>query len=140
MRAALTLIEILEELALPWIFEHPHASYCFKNEEWLRILRRPHVHERVLDQCRYGAKWRKRTRMICGNCDEYTSERLSLRCTGKRGFCSHNGRKHLRLEGVSPQGVAWTSIAQAYPPRLCHAVAAVLTDNARASIYNSPLD
>eukprot|EP00972_Heterocapsa_arctica_P090821 13400310-Heterocapsa_arctica.AAC.1 len=50
---------------------------------------------------------------MCGNVDEQTSLQLEAHCTGKGGFCSRTGKKQLRLEGTSPEGIAWTRIAQA---------------------------
>ena len=89
----------------------------------------------VLDQCRYGTRWRKRTRVLCGNVADQDLEKLKLMCTGSGGFCG-NGRRHVILQG-SAGGRDRTAAAQAYPPRLATALAQVLTSSARAGMYNA---
>ena len=134
MRAALILIRLFDRLRIPWILEHPHASFCFKTVEMIAIMKWPRVVEVVPDQCRFGTPWRKRTRLLCGNIDEQDLTRLRLRCTGSGGLCG-SGKRHVVLQGATG-GRAMTSIAQAYPTRLGTALAHALTNRARAGLYN----
>ncbi|CAE7226763.1 unnamed protein product [Symbiodinium sp. CCMP2592] len=68
-----------------------------------------------VDQCRFGTRWRKRTRFAV--CD-------SSALAGERLFCNCS-RPHLVLRGrAAPDNRSWTSIAQAYPRPLAELVAA----------------
>ncbi|CAE7270722.1 unnamed protein product [Symbiodinium sp. CCMP2592] len=68
-----------------------------------------------VDQCRFGTRWRKRTRFAV--CD-------SSALAGERLFCNCS-RPHLVLRGrAAPDHRSWTSIAQAYPRPLAELVAA----------------
>jgi len=134
LRAALRIIGSLQRSKVPWIFEHPHSSFAFQTPEFKRILSANTVHFRVLDQCRYGAKWRKRTRLVCGNLCEQDTEKLGLMCTGSGGFCG-NGVRHWVLEGNSG-GQRRTAIAAAYPKRMARALAQTLLAPIFAEIFN----
>ena len=61
--------------------------------------------------------------------------RLSKTCDGRGGICSRTGRPHLQLEGASPEGVRWTSIAQTYPQALNRALAKTLVSQARSVLF-----
>ncbi len=135
LRAAIALIKVFHRLKIPWILEHPQASFAFQTRELQKIMSDDNVSSTVLDQCRYGTLWRKRTRLLCGNVAEQDLEKLKLMCTGSGGFCG-NGRRHVILQG-SAGGRDRTAAAQAYPPRLATAFAQVLTSSARAGIYNA---
>ena len=135
LRAAISLIKVFHKLKIPWILEHPHASFAFQTPELKEIMAQTNVSAAVLDQCRYGTPWRKRTRVLCGHVTDQDLTRLSLMCTGSGGLCG-NGRGHVILQGSSG-GRDRTAAAQAYPQRLATAFAQVLTSSARAGIYNA---
>ena len=91
----------------------------------------PHVEVVVTDYCMWGMPWRKRTRFVVGWGDPADVEKLRRFCHG-RGTCSRTNKAHVELSGRNQQGVRMTLLAMAYPPVLCHALAAVLTADARA--------
>ena len=127
-RAVLRLIKAMHAAGLPWVIENPDSSLIWH----LPYLRDIVLDKKVLvvksDQCRYGRSWRKRTRFVCGNIDADDLGRLAKTCAGTRGVCPHNGgAKHFQLQGASPSGVLWTTIAAAYPPRMAAAIAHALT-------------
>ena len=78
------------------------------------------------DFCQYGCRWRKRTKLLCGNLDAQDVARLEKLCTG-RGLCSRTHLPHLQLTGSNHQGIPWTRIAQPYPTGLCRDLAFTLT-------------
>ena len=66
-----------------------------------------------LDQCRFGARWRKRTRFAVPLASALAGERLFCVCA----------RPHLVLRGRSvPDSRPWTAVAQAYPRPLAELV------------------
>ena len=56
-------------------------------------------------------------------------------CTAGGGFCG-NGKRHVILQGGAGHGKDMTSLAQAYPKRMCVAMAQSLTAASRAKLYN----
>ena len=78
----------------------------------------------------YGRKWRKTTGLLVGNLEDVDLNRVSKKCG--RYICRRTGKKHWILEGKNQQGRPWTAIAQAFPPTLCKAIAAVFAAKARA--------
>lgn len=54
----------LHEGLAAW-FENPHASWMFRLPEWKLVLERwSELRPWIVDYCRYGTKWRKRTKFI----------------------------------------------------------------------------
>ena len=135
MRAALCIIRSLQRAKVPWMLEHPHASYAFQLAEVRRLRRSPGVSEVVLDQRRFGSRWRKRTRLLIGNVEYDDVQCLRRLCTGSGGYCG-NGKRHVVLQG-SAGGRDRTAVAQKYPGRLATAMARVLTATAIANVYNT---
>ena len=131
LKAALSIIGMLHRAKRPWIFEHPHASFAFKTPEMLRLAAAPRVHFRVLDQCRFGAKWRKRTRLMCGNLDEQDTESLERWCAGRGGLCG-SGVKHWVLSG----SCGGRALAEAYPQKMAQALARSLLAPLFGQVYN----
>lgn len=67
------------------------------------------------DMCRYGAPWRKRTRIA-------TDPELA----GRRELCG-GGHSHQRLRGRSlVHKASWTRVAQVYPKSLCQDLASAM--------------
>ena len=92
----------------------------------------------VVDQCSFGAKWRKRTRLACGNLEEQDLEIFKGRlCRGTSFRCSTTGQPRWILSGTE-KGRDRTSLAAAYPKRFAAALARCLTSVLRSSIYNKP--
>eukprot|EP00438_Fugacium_kawagutii_P022650 Skav224874 [mRNA] locus=scaffold1112:121111:123981:+ [translate_table: standard] len=93
--------------------ENPHTSYMFKIPSWYRLAADfPQLKAWVVDYCRFGTKWRKRTRFVCTSI-----------LGGMRTFCRCGG-PHQVLKGRSKQRkMSWTRVAQAYPRGVARAVA-----------------
>ena len=136
MRSALRLIGWLDRLRLPWILEHPQASHIHWTKEFQKLRANSWTIECVLDQCRFGTAWRKRTRLVCSNVDPRALDILRLRCSGSGGRCSVSGRPHAHDQaGTSvAHKQARTGPPSAYPPRLNRALARALSDSARQDL------
>eukprot|EP00959_Pyramimonas_sp_CCMP1952_P014360 304036-Pyramimonas_sp.AAC.1 len=74
-----------------------------------RLRALPQARELVVDQCSFGARWRKRTRLV----GWWTPilPRVNRLCHG-RGICCSTNRPHLVLVGKVPgSSVNWTTLA-----------------------------
>ena len=129
-RAALRVIRTCLAEGVPFAMENPRTSRIFLLPGFRQIVRNPAVHERVIDFCQYGVRWKKPTKFIIGHVSPDGSHRLCRRCHGRR--CSRTGRAHLHLTGHAPGGVPWTLVAQPYPAEVNEALAHTLLYNARA--------
>ena len=95
-----------------WV-ENPDLSWLFRQPAWLKLQ----SEETSLglwrfDMCRFGRKWRKRTRVLMNLCLKGTS----TFCKG----CSY----HLQLRGRSAfHGKSWTLVAQPYPKGVSRSLA-----------------
>ena len=97
----------------------------------LSVLFRSGCFRIVVDQCLFGARWRKRTALLFGNVARDDVECLNLMCRG-RGICDRTKRPHFNLEGGGR-----TRLAKTYPPRFCHTLIRALTAEVRATAYNT---
>ena len=70
-------------------------------------------HRQVFEQCMFGVKYRKRTRIDSWL---FSLPALQHTCGSKR--CTHSGDKHQVLTSFDGSGFC-TSKAAAYPPRMC---------------------
>ena len=136
MVASLIIAEDLLENGVPFILEHPAGTYAQFTSRFARLLADPRVHTRTCDQCQWGARWRKRTMLTCGNLDPLDTATFDRRCSGQRGLCSVHGKAHARIVGRTPEGVPWSSVAAAYPHRFAHDLARALTTQARSEWFN----
>ena len=85
----------------------------------------------VTDFCQHGARWRKQTRIQTWHCQPCSA--LEARCTGRNGFCSATGKKHIVLKGQDVKTrQLWTHLAQPYPLRFCEHGAKLLIHSAEA--------
>ena len=130
MIATLDIIRHCMKHRVPWVLEHPSTSKAWYLPEVLFGEAHPDVICSIADFCQYGSRWRKRTKFMSAFIDQQDLHRVAHKCQG-HGKCSRTGKPHLQLTGQSPQGVAWTKIAQPYPGRLCHSLAHALTSHAR---------
>ena len=106
--------------------ENPHTSFLWKQPAWAALLAEGLAEEGrrhgafVTDYCRFGTKWRKRTRI-------YTS--LALK--GQKLLCSCTC-EHQRLSGFSRlHGMMWTKVAEPYPRQLNHLLARALAETCK---------
>lgn len=91
------------------------GSWFFRQKRWIEMLEKFHARVGfwILDYCRYGTPWRKRTK-ICTN--------SSLK--NHKTLCDRTHR-HLALRGRSKvHRKSWTLVAQPYPGGVCRAIAA----------------
>ncbi|CAE7735652.1 unnamed protein product, partial [Symbiodinium necroappetens] len=104
-----------------WI-ENPAASFLWLQPAWKELLDDADPPGRcfLLDCCRCGAPWRKRTRI-------YTSTSLG----GQRLLCQCPG-PHQRLSGYCKERrQMWTKVAESYPRPLNGVLAAAATEAMR---------
>ena len=96
-----------------WI-ENPAMSWLFRLPEFLEIMSRlrGRIDFWVADYCRYGRKWRKRTKFL-----------TSLSIRGCKTLCK-GCKEHIKLRGRSKfHRKSWTLVAQPYPYGICKVLA-----------------
>ena len=132
MRASLKLIRMLLRFHVPFALEHPGRSLFWATSEAQALERHPAVQSVVIDQCAFGTRWRKRTRIMFGFCDGLDLDALATRRCRTSGVCAHTGRPHVHLIGTAPgSSVKLTAIAQTYPASLAQNIATILVAAAR---------
>ena len=96
-----------------WI-ENPAGSWMFKLPEFQALLKEhPELLPWTLDYCRFGTRWRKRTKIF--STTALGGQRTLCRCP--------KDRPHLLLRGRSKvDRMNWTREAQAYPRGVCRAL------------------
>ena len=125
MRQTAKCIGHAVRLGIPTMLENPHSSRLFQAPEIKKLGRLPSCHKWCLDQCQFGAPWRKRT-AVWGWEAGHASPELDRRCVGRGSICSRTNRRHTLLQGSGPDGKLWTAIAQTYPKPLARTVATIL--------------
>ena len=128
-RAALRLARECHKAGVPWCLEHPASSYLLATKEYIALRALPGVHFVVLDQCQFGAKYRKHTALLCGGADDCDLDRLRKTCGASRR-CTKTGLRHEWLEGKK------LTNASRYPLNLCRHIAFVLLERARTGAAN----
>ena len=111
----LKVLLLAVDLDLAYWLENPDGSFLWLQPAWLAsgIARFDRCYR--FDMCRYGTRWRKRTRVL-------TNTHLQ----GVRELCG-GGHSHLPLRGRSLQHQQnWTRVAQVYPAKLCRRLASAL--------------
>eukprot|EP00438_Fugacium_kawagutii_P006451 Skav204515 [mRNA] locus=scaffold3201:99100:106360:+ [translate_table: standard] len=98
-----------------WL-ENPSLSWMFRLPEWYSILQQyPGLQYWVVDYCRFGTKWRKRTRFA-----------TNTGIGGVKTLCTRD-HQHLLLRGRSRlHRKSWTAVAQAYPTGVAKSMATSL--------------
>ena len=114
LAAAQRICKAALHLGVIAVAENPAGSFAWRQARWKPILASPRSTWCEFDFCRFGASYRKRTKLLCINCDL----QINHKCLGSHGFCS-NGRRHQQLIGAK-----MTSSAQVYPSRLTKVLAA----------------
>ena len=138
LTATLKIIRALDATRTPWILENPNSSYAFKTSQWLAYeAKAANTYTVKLDQCQYGARWRKRTKLAIGNIDPRDVTRLCRCCRARRGICSRTGKAHWHLQGSLPGGGSATAAAAEYPKPLATSLAFVLALEARLMCDNA---
>ncbi|CAK9099077.1 unnamed protein product [Durusdinium trenchii] len=102
-----------------FLVENPWMSFLWDQPEWQDIADSPGSSFFVTDFCVWGTPWRKRTKFLTNT--SFQPCKLFCRCGS-----SH---EHLRLSGYSRKHrKPWTKVAEAYPAKLCGALALVLAN------------
>ncbi len=122
-RASIRIVRAFKNMGMPVILENPINSQLFYVLE--SLTKADDCEMVTTDQCQFGTRWRKRTRLCCWNVPN--SAQLGRLCHGRKGQCSLSGKHHIVLTGPSPCGIPWTRLAQEYPRKLCTALAHKLT-------------
>ena len=124
-RLSVRVLDTCVRLGIPAYLENPSASIMWHAPLLEPLLQRPDCYVHILDMCRFGTPWRKRTKIAMWGAGFHPH--LHVRCTGKGGLCSVSGKPHLVLEGVDPRtGLKRTAVAAAYPKSLSRALARTL--------------
>ena len=100
------------------VVENPGSSRLWIAPEMASLIPRA-ASDNMVDYCAFGTEWRKRTRLVAW-CQPLV--RLPPLCSGKKGFCSFSGCKHVLLEGFTG-GEFKTAAASAYPVKMCRLLA-----------------
>ena len=109
-------IRLAASLGLPVLLENPVSSHLLHVKPSARLTKHKCFARVVLDQCQFGARWRKRTAIFTWSCGHLPA--LDKRCTGRSSLCSRTSKYHIQLSGTDPVSKRlWTSIAQSYPKR-----------------------
>jgi len=126
------IIRTCISLGIPCMFENPSTSLMWKAPPVHRASLSMFCHDFVFDQCQFGTRWRKRTRILAWHCCSCDS--LERKCSGHKGICSRSRKPHIVLSGsCKGSGKLWTAIAQEYPSKLCDVIAATLAASSNAS-------
>ena len=111
--AALALASACQRMGVPCMLENPSSSMAWTELRIKRLIHHPSASRMILDYCRFGKPWRKRTQLVgihTGDCPQ-----LNVRCRGKPGVCE-TGRAHQILRSSHPtQHIPWTKVAEPYP-------------------------
>ena len=134
MKACLRICSELCRKCIPFILEHPRTSNIWLLPEVVKLMATPGFAIVDLDQCQFGTKWRKATRLLLYRIDPFNVERLRKRCHRDRcGNCSKTGKPHLQLRGTNEKGQSLTALAGAYPSKLADDIAFCLVDEVIAT-------
>lgn len=86
--------------------ENPDGSHLWRQRKFKKFKDSGSANVARVDMCRFGTRWRKRTR-VATNIPELKGLRMLCRC---------EGRPHVPLRGQHPtKKIPWTLVAQAYP-------------------------
>ena len=120
---------VVEKDRVPWVIEHPRSSRAWYLPFFRQLVKRKHIIVCDMDQCQYGTRWRKSTRLICSRIDACSAPRLQSKChKDSKGNCSKTHKPHIQLRGTHPSGVPWTSVAASYPKQMAKHVAFCLLE------------
>ena len=86
-------------------------GWFFRQRCWRRLLSLPEVRRGRVCFCRFGTPWRKRTDVVSTGC--LGDLHLPCMCT----------EPHFLLRGRTSAGVAWTKVAEPYPPGVADVLA-----------------
>jgi len=114
------LLCLCSKLGVACVVENPTSSWMWRLRWWLRAAEATPFSDLIADWCRFGERWRKRTRFRTVHLFQPGFD-YHILCTG--------GHEHLRLRGNAREhfetckGTARTLLAQSYPFKFCAALA-----------------
>ncbi|CAK0883482.1 unnamed protein product, partial [Prorocentrum cordatum] len=109
---------------VPWSLENPALSYAWQLPPMLSLLQRRQVTSQVIEYCRFGAPWRKSTKIVAFLLD--LAPLAKFRCVGP--VCVLTGQRHQELSGKDASGRFRTKLAETYPRKLCNILARAYAD------------
>jgi hypothetical protein len=113
---------------VPWYIENPWSSRLWLTDEMLSLESLPGTCRFQVDHCQFGEPCRKSTRILVNGHSDMRG--VQRKCKFGRGYvCSATGRRHIQLCGVDKSGTFMTARAQAYPKRLCRALAGSIREH-----------
>ena len=126
------LLEICILLEILFWVENPDGSWFWKQLpplHWTSVVARNDVGFFRVDQCRYGTKWRKRTRFLTNS--HLRHQRVLCRCDGP----------HTVLRGrCREKKMNYTKLAEAYPGALCSELSLAFGIDLRLNTRSRPLN
>ena len=120
----LRMVRVCIACSIFFVVENPDSSWMWRQKrddlKWDDVFETdPYAGDLRLDFCRFGTRWRKRTRFRC-----------NLNVAGQRILCACQ-EPHLVLRGrCKAKGVNYTKLAEPYPRKLCGALAAAILSSA----------
>lgn len=101
---------------IPWSVENPCSSLLWSTRGWKQLTRKYKLKKVVLDYCRYGMPYRKRTTIYTWDPDNHGF----LTVLAKRCQCT---KPHMTLGGWGRKGncIPTAAGSAAYPEQLCNA-------------------
>ena len=116
VRAVLKTVKLFHEHGVPWIVENPDTSLMWHFPFFRDIVKDPAVTVGTVGSVQIPTRVAEENSFICGNI-----------AADDLGRPHNGGAKHFQLQGQSPSGVLWTTIAAAYPAGMASALAHALT-------------
>ncbi len=137
----LKVLRCCAKLSIPCGLENPQNSLMWKHPGLARLLTQRWSETVDLDQCCWGSRRRKPTRLFFVATSATALASLCHRCHPSCGRCSTTGLPHIVLTGFDPVSKRfWTSLAQEYKPSFARAVADVLIQSFDARVMRNLAD
>ena len=114
---SLTVVQLCLKLGLSYWLENPDGSFLWLQPKWVASRLALMENAYRFDMCRYLTVWRKRTRIATNT----SLAGLRELCTGDHTHVVLRGRSSFHRDN-------WTHVAQVYPQRLCHRIAAAVAE------------
>ena len=122
MRFSAWLLNLALRFCVFATLENPERSRLWLCPPITALMRKQSIYKTVTHYCFWGTVYRKATTFLSAN---FVLTRLeNSLCKGpKRGICAFSLQRHVQLCGQTSDGQWRTHAAQAYPKRLCNAIA-----------------
>lgn len=121
------LFQLCARSGTPLLLLHPHSHRMWEVPCFKGAMQHPLARTTVLDFCRFGGPWRKRSRVAGLGVDLQFLGRL---CRGKQ-ICERSGRRHCPLRSCSAAPPA-TCMAERLPSSLAALLVSIMQDGMAA--------